>query len=76
MRSEQVRESDVARFVRLVGEKMDGMMDDWRGRPPYRIAARRVAIDNRELALRVMETIGSFPSSEPELRALQEVWHP
>ena len=26
------------------------------------------------LALQIMEEIGSWPSSEPELRALQKVW--
>lgn len=29
-----------------------------------------------DAALRIMEIIGSWPSSEPELRALQQVWTP
>lgn len=31
--------------------------------------------ERRELCLAVMDTIGSWPSSEPELAALQRVWH-
>lgn len=37
-------------------------------------AARWFKRAHRATALRVMEEIGSWPSSEPELRALQAVW--
>lgn len=37
-------------------------------------AARKWMCDRRRAALDVMETIGSWPSSEPELAALQRVW--
>jgi hypothetical protein len=37
-------------------------------------SARRFASVHPELALCVMENIGSYPSSERELGALQRVW--
>lgn len=37
-------------------------------------AAQAVKTRHPETCLRVMETIGSWPSSEPELAALQSVW--
>ena len=33
-----------------------------------------LASKHRTLALSVMEHIGSFPTSEPELRSLQKIW--
>lgn len=36
-----------------------------------RAAAKTVVAEDRATALDVMETIGNWPSSEPELRALQ-----
>ena len=36
--------------------------------------ARKFCIRNPKEALLILEEIGSFPSSEPELRALQKVW--
>lgn len=52
----------MARALRLVSETS------------FQPAARAIARQDRALALDVMETIGSYPSSEPALRALQEVW--
>ena len=40
---------------------------------PLDDAARRVATRQRELAAHVLARIGSWPSSEPELRALQRM---
>ncbi len=37
-------------------------------------AARVVMGRNRDLAFEVMDRIGSYPSSDPELAALQRVW--
>jgi hypothetical protein len=37
-------------------------------------AARIVKVRQPATCLRVMEAIGSWPSSEPELAALQAVW--
>lgn len=34
-------------------------------------AARRVRSTERELTVRVLDAVGSWPSSEPEIRALQ-----
>lgn len=34
-------------------------------------AARQARASDPELATRVLETVGSWPSSEPEIRALQ-----
>jgi hypothetical protein len=37
-------------------------------------AARRFCIAHPDVALCIMEEIGNWPSSEPELAALQRVW--
>lgn len=37
-------------------------------------AARWWKCRNKDLALEAMEILGSWPSSEPELAALQRVW--
>jgi hypothetical protein len=39
-----------------------------------RAFARRMLIREPDLCLRVLETIGSWPSSEPELAALQSAF--
>lgn len=36
-------------------------------------AARRARASDPELAARVLDAVGSWPSSEPEIRALQEL---
>lgn len=52
--------------ITVEGKKIDLDVDE---------AARYLVRAQRELCLRVMEEIGIWPSSEPELRALQKAWH-
>lgn len=40
----------------------------------WELAARLFASKYPSLALDVMDRVGSWPSSEPEIRALQKVW--
>lgn len=61
-------ESPVACFSRMVRELTN------EGETDLRPAARAIVRQDPDLALEVIETIGSWPSSEPELRALQQVW--
>lgn len=62
--------SDVERVVGLI--RAQAITPITRDR--LRDAARTIKIRHPALCLRVMEQIGSWPSSEPELAALQFVW--
>lgn len=61
-------ESPTAAFIRMARDLKHEHESSFTG------AARAIARQDLALTLEVMETIGSYPSSEPELRALQAVW--
>lgn len=65
--SEPTPQTPAARFVERVRARVAQGMG-------LAEAARRVAALNPGLALDVIEEIGSWPSGEPELAALQRVW--
>ena len=58
-------EGSVSRFIRLV-RTIKGMSLD--------SAVIHVALRYHDLAADVMDRIGSWPATEPELRALQRHW--
>ena len=63
-------ETPAAKVIRLVREELADMP------PGSKItdAARRVKVRFPSICLQCMEQIGSWPSSERELNALQQVW--
>lgn len=52
-------------WIRHYAAQYGGSLDD---------GARKFAVLNPGWAARIMDNIGSWPSSEPELAALQRVW--
>lgn len=61
--------NDVAEFCRLVAAELRQRGEDHLARAVSSVCRR-----NPELALAALETIGSYPSSEPELAELQRQW--
>ena len=68
MTREDAAQSDVGHFCRMVRQLSP------EGAKGYREAARAICHQSPDFALEVMEVIGNWPSSEPELLALQDVW--
>lgn len=58
--------------IRLEAQSLGGA--DWDRPEHLRAAARTVKLRSKGLCLAAMEQIGSWPSSEKELAALQQVW--
>lgn len=60
--------TDYEAFILHV-RSLKGLHPDW----SWADAARRARDADRERASRVLESVGSWPSSEPEIRALQSL---
>lgn len=61
-------ETSVTRAARKIRAIRDEQGVSWE------LAARIFASRYERLAYEVMDRVGSWPSSEPEIRALQKVW--
>jgi hypothetical protein len=66
-RSRDPKESPVPKAMRIIRRYHDEGLT-------WEAAARRFKRDHYHMAFDVMDRVGSYPSSDPELRALQKVW--